>query len=120
MKSRTSSHENGNGNGSSHDPVAKAATTARIAQVARKHFKMLKAEYKQARKAYRQAKKAAKHARKEADELAEMLKAKPVNARPKAVKKVVKRAQPVQRKTQTATAIPLPAPATASASTPTA
>jgi hypothetical protein len=75
MKPRTSSsHENGNG--SFHDLAARAATTEKIAQVARKHYKMLKAEYKLARKAFRQAKKAARCARKEAKVAEQLLKSK--------------------------------------------
>jgi hypothetical protein len=119
MKKKSGNHENGNG--SPQDLAAKATAAQNIADVARKHFKMLKAEYKQARKTYRQAKKAAKGARKEAEVAAEILKAKPVVARQhRPVKKVAKRPQPVQRKTQTATAIPLPATATASVSSTTA
>src|SRR5262245_1620849 len=73
MKRKTnSSHANGNGHDSTQALVAKAAATQKIADAARKHFKMLKAEYKQARKAFRQAKKAAKRARKEAEAAQEL------------------------------------------------
>jgi hypothetical protein len=122
MKARKSSnHINGDGAGT--DLTAKAATAQKIAEVARKHFKMLKAECKQARKAFKQARKAAKRARKEAEEAAqELLIAKNDAARRhKPVKKIARRTQqPTQRKTQTATAIPLPSAATASVSTGTA
>jgi hypothetical protein len=110
MKTQKSS-SHANGNGSSHNPAARATAAQNIADVARKHFKMLKAEYKQARKAYRQAKKAAKRAHKEAEAAAEILKAKAAVAKQRRAKKPVKRAQPLHRKTQTATAataIPLP------------
>ena len=120
MKARKSSNHV-NGDGASADVTAKAAAAQKIADVARKHFKMLKAEYKQARKAYKQARKAAKRARKEAETAAHALAiAKNDASRRKAVKKIAKRAQPVQRKTHTATAIPLPSTATESVSTGTA
>ena len=54
-------------NGHGPDPFAKVAAAEKLAEAARKHRKMLKAEYKQARKSYKQAKKAAERARQEAD-----------------------------------------------------
>lgn len=112
MKTRKlNTHANTNG----HDLAAKAAAAQNIADVARKHFKMLKAEYKQARKAFKQAKKAAKRARKEVEAAAEVLKAKHlVDARhQKPVKKIIRRnhAHTLHRKTHTVTTgthIPLP------------
>ena len=75
MKSRkAATHENGDG--LTQSLAAKAATARHLADMAKKHFKRLKAEYKQARKAYRQAKKAAKRARKEARAAMKLLKAK--------------------------------------------
>jgi hypothetical protein len=119
MKKKSGNHENGNG--APQNLIARATAAQNIADVARQHFKTLKAEYKQARKAYRQARKAAKRARKEAEAAAEILATKAASARPpKLVKKAAKRAHPVQRKTHTATAIPLPTAATASVSSTTA
>jgi hypothetical protein len=106
MKARKASNHI-NGDGSTTDLTAKAAAAQRIAEVARKHFKMLKAECKQARKAYKQARKAAKRARKEVEEAAQLVIARNDAAR-KPARKVAKRAQPIQRKTHTVTAIPLP------------
>ena len=61
---KTANHSSGHN--SPQTLIAKAAATQKIADAARKHFKMLKAEYKQARKSFKQAKKAARRARKEA------------------------------------------------------
>jgi hypothetical protein len=52
-----------------HQPqqlIAKAAAAEKLAEAARKHWRVLKIEQKQARKAFKQAKKAAKLARKDA------------------------------------------------------
>jgi hypothetical protein len=66
MKSQKSSAHR-NGNGAVHALVAKAEAAQKLADVARKHFKMLKAEHKAARKAFKQAKRAAKRASHEAE-----------------------------------------------------
>ena len=46
--------------------IAKAAAAEKLAEAARKHWRVLKMEQKQARKAFKQAKKAAKLSRKDA------------------------------------------------------
>ena len=75
MKPRqTSKHRDGAK--SAQDLIAQAKTTQLLADAARKHFKMLKAEQKEARIAFKQAKKAAKRARKEAKAAARLLKSK--------------------------------------------
>src|SRR4051812_47823887 len=79
MKTREmNGHTNENGNVDAL--VARAQTAQKLADAARKHFKMLKSEQKQARKAFRQARKAAKRARKEAEVAVEALAAKQTRA----------------------------------------
>lgn len=111
MKTRKSSNHQ-NGNGASHDVIAKAAAAQNIADVARKHFKMLKAEYRQARKAFKQAKKAARRARKEAKAATKLLKKNGAARHGQPAKKTTRRGhsrriQPTQ-KAQPRTTIPLP------------
>jgi len=59
-----------------HQPqqlIAKAAAAEKLAEAARKHWRVLKMEQKQARKAFKQAKKAAKLARKDARTVLKLL-----------------------------------------------
>jgi len=111
MKTRKSSNHQ-NGNGASHDVIAKAAAAQNIADAARKRFKMLKAEFKQARQAFRQAKKAARRARKEAKAATKLLKKNGAARHGQATKKTARR--PHSRKIQATqrahprTTIPLP------------
>jgi hypothetical protein len=83
-----------NGHNSAQALVAKAAATQKIADAARKHFKMLKAEFKQARKAFKQAKKAARRARKEAKAAAKSSTPKPTP------KRLVQKGRHVQKSRQ--------------------
>jgi len=88
-------HQNGHG----PDPFAKAAAAEKLAEIARKHRKMLKAEYKQARKSYKQAKKAAERARREADAAEIALKARqPSKRRPKTSVATRAKARPVKNR----------------------
>jgi len=57
--------------------IAKAAAAEKLAEAARKHWRVLKTEQKQARKAFKQAKKAAKLARKDARTALKSLKSSP-------------------------------------------
>jgi len=57
--------------------IAKAAAAEKLAEAARKHWRVLKMEQKQARKAFKQAKKAAKLARRDARTALKSLKATP-------------------------------------------
>src|SRR5260221_6412442 len=57
--------------------IAKAAAAEKLAEAARKHWRVLKMEQKQARKAFKQAKKAAKLARRDARTALKSLKASP-------------------------------------------
>src|SRR5437879_6356984 len=57
--------------------IAKAAAAEKLAEAARKHWRILKMEQKQARKAFKQAKKAAKLARRDARTALKSLKARP-------------------------------------------
>ncbi len=65
-----------NGHKAAENLIAKAATLQRLADSARKHLKLVKAEHKQARKAFKQAKKAAKRARREASAAAKKSRSK--------------------------------------------
>lgn len=56
-----------------HKLLMKAASAQEIADMARRHLKMLKAELRQARKAYKQAKKAVKRTTKDARTGAKLL-----------------------------------------------
>src|SRR5436190_19791647 len=97
MKTREmNGHSNGNGNVDAL--VAKAQTAQKLADAARKHFKMLKSEQKQARKAFRQARKAAKRARKEAEAAVEALAAKQARASRRPRSKPPVRRQPSLQK----------------------
>ena len=117
MKSRkAATHENENGDGVSHTLAAKAATAKHLADMARKHYKMLKAEYKQARKAYKQARKAARRARKEAKAAMKLLRAQNETARLVDRPRKLKRAQKMRRAHAGSTStIPLPTASTATA-----
>jgi len=57
--------------------IAKAAEAEKLAEAARKYWRVLKMEQKQARKAFKQAKKAAKLARKDARTVLKSLKDRP-------------------------------------------
>ena len=89
MKKRKSNAQNGHN--SAQDLIAEASRTEKIAEAARKHLKMLKAEHKQARKAFKQAKKAAKRARKEVKAAAKLLKSRNGNGKPHRSTKPAKR-----------------------------
>ena len=118
MKTREmNGHHNGNGNVDAL--VAKAQTAQKLADAARKHFKMLKAEQKQARKAFRQAKKAAKRARKEAETAVEALAAKQAREANRAKSKAPRRQASVQKpKTPAAAVTQLKAESTATINPP--
>ena len=103
---KTANHSNGHN--SPQALIARAAATQKIADAARKHFKMLKAEYKQARKSFKQARKAARRACKEAKAAAKgfapkraIQKARSVNGRNN---RIVRSSRAAARST-----IPLPA-----------
>ncbi len=60
-----------------HQLIAKAAAAEKLAEAARKHWRVMKMEQKQARKAFKQAKKAVKLARRDARTALKSLKASP-------------------------------------------